>query len=820
MVGHIAALQSSGTASSGGTTLKLEPGTEVQAKVVESRPDNVLRLAVGKETIEVKASAPLPKGTEVTVKVSGDAKQPQIQITPSVQSSGNGAPQSAAAPRTAPSPASVPPAKPTAQLPDAARPQASPQASTAQTPTQGVPAPSARPIQVPLLNVNLQGAANDASIPNQVPRSAGSPLAQGAGTPVAGGPTPGAGSTPSSPSAPSSQAPSAAQTPAPGGATSVTGAAPQQSANAPAATPSGASPIPTHQTAAQNPASAASSTPATTPANGANALPSGGGHTPPSVLATSSVPTPAGSAQQGLPNGAAVSSGAAQVSSTPSGAPQTGALPSSAQAAPPTPGAGAQAVSASPTGTAPASPAGGVISGQAPTTASPAGQPPQVGGAAPAANPATAQAGPATAQVQTGSAAPPLAGRTVPQGALPAASSSGAGAQTGLASASGQSVAVPGNASVNSGAPAVPTGTVASGTSSAMKIRAQIAGKIETAYPQSFSGGVSASAAATGRPHVAQPLAEIAAKLTPALESQQASLSGVFGQISSLSAASSVGKVSLPEPLQRVMQQILGMRLGNGGAPGGNDVANAVRTSGLLAENSQANAAKTGAGDLKVLLGQMRGLLEGLGVKSLPAKPLTQPPLPSVRNMPAGQAQNASAASTDALEEGEDPKILLTRLMRETDSAMSRIRLTQMVSRGLGGDEPTTQQASQARPMDVVMDLPLAVGQETAVLQMQIGRDPEHDSGEDGEDKAWRLRFGLDLTATGPLEAAVSLRGGGTFVSLWVEREDTHRNLGAQHETIEAAFADAGLDLQELRLIRGLPIRAKSAAGARVDRQS
>lgn len=353
-----------------------------------------------------------------------------------------------------------------------------------------------------------------------------------------------------------------------------------------------------------------------------------------------------------------------------------------------------------------------------------------------------------------------------------------------------------------------------------MKMPAQIAGKIETAYPQSFSGGVSTGATATGRPPVAQPLAEIAAKLTPALESQQASLSGVFGQISSLSAASSVGKVSLPEPLQRVMQQILGMRLGNGGAPGGTDVANAVRTSGLLAENSQAGGAKTGAGDLKVLLGQMRGLLEGLGVKSLPAKPLTQPPLPSVRNMPAGQAQIAAAASTDALEEGEDPKNLLTRLMRETDSALSRIRLTQMVSRGLGGDEPTTQQASQARPMDVVMDLPLAVGQETAVLQMQIGRDPEHDSGEDGEDKAWRLRFGLDLTATGPLEAAVSLRGGGTFVSLWVEREDTHRNLGAQHETIEAAFADAGLDLQELRLIRGLPIRAKSAAGARVDRQS
>ncbi|MEP4033692.1 flagellar hook-length control protein FliK [Roseibium polysiphoniae] len=796
MVGHIAALQTSGTSSLGGTTLKLEPGTEVQAKVVESRPDNVLRLAVGKETIEVKASAPLPKGTDVTVKVSGDAKQPQIQITPSGQSLDNGAAQSAGAPRTAPSSVGVPPAN-----------------TTAQVPTQGAPAPSARPIQVPLLNVNLPGATNDASTSNQVSKGAGNPPGQGAETAVAGRSTPGAASTPSSPSAPNSQAPSPAQTPAPGGATSVTGAPPPPSSNAQATTPSAASPIPTNQPAAQNPVAGA---PVTAPANGANALPSGGGNMPSSAPATSSVPTPAGSAQQGLPNGTAVSSGTPQVSSTPSRAPQTGALPSSAQAAPSNPGAGAQAVSISQTGTAPASAAGGVIPGQAPTTASPTGQTPTVSGGAPAANPTSAQAGQIASQMQVGSAALPLAGSSVPQGASLATPSAGIGVQAGMASASGQSAPMPGNASASSGTPAAPTGTVASGTSTA----GQIAGKIETAYPQSFSGAVSTSAAATGRPPVAQPLAEIAAQLTPALESQQASLSGVFGQVSSLSAASSVGKVSLPEPLQRVMQQILGMRLGNGGAPGGTDVANAVRTSGLLAENSQAGGAKIGAGDLKVLLGQMRGLLEGLGVKSLPAKPLTQPPLPSVRNMPAGQAQIAAAASTVALEEGEDPKILLTRLMRETDSALSRIRLTQMVSRGLGGDEPTTQQASQARPMDVVMDLPLAVGQETAVLQMQIGRDPEHDSGEDGEDKAWRLRFGLDLTATGPLEAAVSLRGGGTFVSLWVEREDTHRNLGAQHETIEAAFADAGLDLQELRLIRGLPIRAKSAAGARVDRQS
>ncbi|MEP2435838.1 MAG: flagellar hook-length control protein FliK [Roseibium sp.] len=811
MVGHIAALQTSGTASSGGTSLKLEPGTEVQAKVVESRPDNVLRLAVSKETIEVKASAPLPKGTDVTVKVSGDAKQPQIQITPSVPSSDTGAPQSGAGPRTAPSQALVSPANTTAQVPDAARPQSSLLPATAKAPTPGVQAQIARPIQVPLLNVNLQGAVNDAPISSQVSTGAGSSSGQGTGTPIAGGPTPGAASTAASSSAQGGQAPPPAQA-----GTPATGAPSQQSLNAPTSTPSTVSPPSTNQPAAQSLATGAPSAPTATPANAGSALPLGSGNTASSASATGSAPTPTGSAsvaQQGVPNGAPLSSGTSQTV-----APQTGTLPSGAQAVPLNANAGAQAVSANATGTGPASPAGGAIAGQAPTIANPVGQPAQFGGATPAASSTSAPQGQAAPQVQVGSGASLQAGTTAAQGAPPAASGAGIGAQASVALGSGQSTPVSVNSSATSGTPAVPQGMVAGGTSTAMKIPAQIAGKIETAYPQSFSGGVSTTA--TGRPPVTQQLTDIAAKLSPALESQQASLSGVFGQMSSLSAASSVGKVSLPEPLQRVMQQLLGMRLGNGGAPEGTDVAKAVRTSGLLAENTQASGARTGAGDLKVLLGQMRGLLEGLGVKSLPAKPLTQPPLPSVRNMPAGQAQIAGTSSTDVMEEGEDPKILLTRLMRETDSALSRIRLSQMASRGLGGDEPTTHQSSQTRPMDVVMDLPLAVGQETAVLQMQIGRDPEHDSGEDGEDKAWRLRFGLDLTATGPLEAAVSLRGGGTFVSLWVEREDTHRNLGAQHETIEAAFADAGLDLQELRLIRGLPIRVKSAAGARVDRQS
>jgi len=143
--------------------------------------------------------------------------------------------------------------------------------------------------------------------------------------------------------------------------------------------------------------------------------------------------------------------------------------------------------------------------------------------------------------------------------------------------------------------------------------------------------------------------------------------------------------------------------------------------------------------------------------------------------------------------------------------------MTQLVNSGLAGDE---RSSSAGRPLDLVLELPLSVGQETGVMQMQIGRDREGQGDNDDAEPAWRLRFALDLTATGPLEAAVSLRGGGTFVSLWVDRKGTFDGLNAMRETMEAAFADAGLALQELRLVRGLPQGTTVKFGSLVDRQS
>jgi len=310
------------------------------------------------------------------------------------------------------------------------------------------------------------------------------------------------------------------------------------------------------------------------------------------------------------------------------------------------------------------------------------------------------------------------------------------------------------------------------------------------------------------------PAAELAGAAQKALGEQQAGLTGLFAQIGSLAGAQAAGQVSLPDPVVRTMQQILGLRLNLSGGPSAGDLQNAVRQSGQFREAQLALPGSTSAGvaDLKSVLLSFRSLLQQFGARPEISKPAAQPPPPSRNGAPQGQAPQ----SANGFWAGAAPENLKT-LLKDTDAALARLRLTQLANTGLARDSGPQM---AAKPMDMVLELPLSLGQETAVMQMQVGRDGAGHQGDDEAEPGWRLRFALDLTATGPLEAAISLRGGGTYASLWVDRKDTFDNLNALRDTMEAAFADAGLDLQELRLIRGLPPRTAALYGAMIDRQS
>lgn len=376
---------------------------------------------------------------------------------------------------------------------------------------------------------------------------------------------------------------------------------------------------------------------------------------------------------------------------------------------------------------------------------------------------------------------------------------------------------------------ALPPGTVAPTAVFANVVTEEtVTGGMRVSLPTSAYSGVSASQGnASGldgqKLPVSPQLKQAADTVMPKLAEQQASLANLFAQLGALTGGQSQAGANLPEPVKQVMQQILGLQIRpDANGVSAKQVEAAVKNSGLFREAGLLRQAGTGQGgaqslaqatDLKSLLINLRGLLQDLGARSGSSQPLVQPPIPSLKRSPHGQRP----ASTSSILADGDEKSVLNRLAHDTDAALSRVRMHQMVSRGLGHED----HAMQGRSMDMTVDLPIMVNGQTAIVQMQVGRDPEGSQGEDGESgPGWRLRFALDLTDTGPMEAAISLRGGGTYVSLWVDRGDTLERLNEDKEQLEAAFAHAGLDLKELRFLRGLPRRTEARFGAMVDRQS
>lgn len=816
MVVPVEAVQASLTQKTTGGGFPLKPGAEVAAKVDAVLPNNVVRLNVAGTSVDVRVSQPLPEGTELTVKVEGSAAKPEIQLLPRQQA-----------------------APPSAQAPAQNQPNSQgsvPQQQTATNQTS-LPSDSGRPVSQASTNVQTSGALPPkpvALLLDVTGRPIGAPV-----LPQTGG---GAGASQSAPQFPSVTP----QTPGSSSQGTPVPQAPQSgSANAPAANaPSMAGA--TQSQGAQTSQPAATALPTSTGGSstgGTAPLPQTGGN-PTSAQGGGTVPATAqgqSAAQTGVPSGPSGTTTASTGTQAAGSSLQTGQPPVTSSQ--PATAQGLTPQSANPaSGTAP--PPGAPTTPTSSSPVTPAATPtPAAGGAPPSsgANVAAPSSGlgqqgtvqQTPNQTTIGQSTPAQPATGLPQGALASAANAASTqsplqAQTratgqvgqpvslsGQASASLAQTGGPSGASQNANAPSVTTGSIPPGTQKAANGVNQVAAQT--------LGQTSAQTPAGKKPPVSADVAKAAQTVLPKLTEQQASLSGAFAQLASLSSRSAIGISKVPEPVQTVVQQLLGLRLGSGETTG-KDVQNLVKNSGVFREAALARGggllppgalsgqgAQQAGGDIKSLLLQLRGFLKGMGIDPAPQKPLTQPPVPSLVGGPRGQRPSLPNSGPDG-----DEIQQLSKLLSDTDAALSRIRLTQMVSRGMTEEV----QAQAGRAMDVVVELPLNLGQENSVLQMQVGRDPDHTGEDENGEPGWRLRFALDLTATGPMEAAVSLRGGGTYVSLWMERGETFKAMAAEREAMEATFAHAGLDLKELRFLRGLPKKADARYGVKLDRTS
>lgn len=261
-----------------------------------------------------------------------------------------------------------------------------------------------------------------------------------------------------------------------------------------------------------------------------------------------------------------------------------------------------------------------------------------------------------------------------------------------------------------------------------------------------------------------------------------------------------------------------------------NDVRTALQRSGLVPDPDGSRGARPSPGqaDLRAALQALRETLQRWtdpeplplqrDVRQPPLRWIEQPaepsraaaPVPPFRNTPTvPQAPVPASVQADA-----SSVEVMHQLLQETDAAIARHTLLQIAS--LPDDQGGGTRASGDASTHLTFDIPLAVGQGTAVAQLRI----EHDGAEqraDGVEPVWRVSFSIDLEPIGPVHARISLTGDRAAVILRAERSESAERLAQELPLLEAGLRRAELEPGTLLCRMGAPEAPPAAAGQFLD---
>lgn len=582
--------------------------------------------------------------------------------------------------------------------------------------------------------------------------------------------------------------------------------------------------------------------------------------TAPAVPQSSQAPAPAPSATAAGPTNLSGNAAAAPVRGLPTAPPPAAAVNSTPQAAPaPVSGTGtpaaaaARAPAATPAATAAvqvAQPVAGLPQATAPARA-------QAAFVAPSPSPAiaatAAPSAPTPASVATlttpspAAAAQPLPQPAPGQQALPPATASQAGtpvttqvpaivsvpASSAAANPSATAAAMPGapapNASpaaVAANAPLAATASAAAGQTVAGPGQAafapapMVAPRLAampggtTASPQAGSaalpppGAPPAAAASPGpaattlaKPAVTAPSLSLPLTQPAQAAARQDSMAPLLQNLGALQGR----LASFPQPVAEAAMRLLAARIPlDRGAPNAQTLKQAVMRAGVFA---QPGPGTTQAVDVKSALLQLRaGLLSFLGSGEIaPVAPVSRRPPPPLRDaQPRGHRAEAPTLpeSASAREAGRT-------LLHQTDAALSRLKLTQLAS------QPPEARAHVAGARDFVIELPMMLGHELGIAQLQVQRDGKG-KGRPGE-RGWRLRFAVNFSVIGEVGAHVALLGETTNVVVWAGEPETAEALEAMLPELGPALAARGLKVGSVKLRRGAPEPDKPGTGRLMD---
>lgn len=226
----------------------------------------------------------------------------------------------------------------------------------------------------------------------------------------------------------------------------------------------------------------------------------------------------------------------------------------------------------------------------------------------------------------------------------------------------------------------------------------------------------------------------------------------------------------------------------------------ALRRSGTFLEAKLASNQTTElVTDLKALLLSLRRVLQENGARAAASRSDTAAHAP-VPTQKGPLTPLHSAPATFSLL--DTPAQHLHELARQTEGALARLTTVQLANHN-------------PDPPAILIELPVRHEERASILRLHIEQDERtHRKGEEGS--AWSVEAALDLGASGALHARVTLRGQRVAVQLRAESAAVVEALAARTSELEAMLRNAGLEIDRVVCLHGMPAGDIGARAARL----
>ncbi|MCF6344257.1 MAG: flagellar hook-length control protein FliK [Devosiaceae bacterium] len=314
-------------------------------------------------------------------------------------------------------------------------------------------------------------------------------------------------------------------------------------------------------------------------------------------------------------------------------------------------------------------------------------------------------------------------------------------------------------------------------------------------------------------PPITNPLAQAISSAIPLALAQQDSLTALFANLMGLQKQN----IKLEPTVKKAVQQLLDGQLKlDGKTLTGNVIKQAISRSGNFLESalsgkmqsfttspspSPAQQISLAQGDMKALLLSLRSsLLKWLGEQPASQKTLENQ-IPPPRK---GVLPRASPPNSQRLPEGLDAKNIGAALLRQTDSALSRLRLFQISSL-------PDQAARSTISNEINLELPFSLGNESNIIRFQIERDGSNKYG--NNEQSLSLRFAMNLQSLGEVGANISFRLGKVGAMIWAQEEETAKQLNDMLPELASSLEARGLETNFIRVRHGAPEKDKVKKG-------